>query len=68
MRNRRMARELALQLLYQRELSADAPSGEEHPSLDGVDTSTDAGVFCKGLIEGVIDHIDELDEVVKPFL
>ncbi len=68
MKNRRMARELALQLLYQRELSADALSGDEQASLDGIDTSADAGVFCKELVEGVIAHIEELDEVIKPYL
>jgi N utilization substance protein B len=68
MKNRRMARELALQLLYQRELSADGVSGDEQASLDGIDLSTDAGVFCKALIEGVIEHIDELDSILKPYL
>ena len=68
MKNRRMARELALQLLYQRELSVDAAADETQASLDGIDLSTDAGVFCNELIEGVIERIDELDSIVEPFL
>ena len=68
MKNRRMARELALQLLYQRELSVDGLSGEPEPSLDGIDLSTDAGVFCKELIEGVMGNIDELDNMLEPHL
>ena len=68
MKNRRMARELALQLLYQRELSADALSDDAQASLDGIDLSSEAGVFCKALIEGVIERIDELDFILKPYL
>jgi N utilization substance protein B len=63
-----MARELALQLLYQRELSADEVSGDTQASLNGIDLSTDAGLFCKELIEGVTGHIDELDSTIKPYL
>lgn len=68
MKNRRMARELALQLLYQRELSADEGTEEAGVSLDGIDLSTDAGVFCKELIEGVIGRLDELDAIIEPYL
>lgn len=68
MKNRRMARELALQLLYQRELSAGEGTEEAEASLDGIDLSTDAGVFCKELVEGVIGRLDELDAIVEPYL
>jgi N utilization substance protein B len=68
MKNRRMARELALQLLYQRELSVDDSTDEAGGVLDGIDLSSDAGVFCKELIEGVIGRLDELDAIIEPFL
>lgn len=68
MKNRRMARELALQLLYQRELSADEASEDVQASLDGIDLSTDAGRFCKELIEGVIGRLGELDSIIEPYL
>ena len=68
MKNRRMARELALQLLYQRELSASEVTEDAEPSLDGIDLSTDAGVFCKELIEGVIGRLEELDSIIEPYL
>lgn len=63
-----MARELVLQLLYQRELSAGGEADDTQASLDGIDTSTNAGVFCKELIEGVTECIDELDSLVEPYL
>ena len=63
-----MARELVLQLLYQKELSADGEASDTQASLDGIDLSTEAGVFCKELIEGVIERIDELDAIIEPYL
>ena len=68
MKNRRLARELVLQLLYQRELASkeDEASGDPEKLLEGSNLTGSAGGFCKELIKGVIEHLDELDAIIEP--
>jgi transcription antitermination protein NusB len=65
---RRTARERALQALYQLEI-ADGPPGEALQSAwaaAGTDRpDPDAQQFALSLVEGVRDHLDEIDAVIQ---
>ena len=69
MKNRRLARELVLQLLYQRELASKEDEGPADPEelLDGRHLTGSAGEFCEELIGGVVEHLTELDAIIEPF-
>lgn len=69
MKNRRLARELVLQLLYQRELASleEEVSSDPEELLKGITLTGSAGGFCKELINGVVGHIDELDVIIEPY-
>ncbi len=69
MKNRRLARELVLQLLYQKELASleEEVSSDPEELLKGITLTGSAGSFCKELISGVVGHIDELDVIIEPY-
>ncbi|MEE9543422.1 MAG: transcription antitermination factor NusB [Thermodesulfobacteriota bacterium] len=69
MKNRRLARELVLQLLYQRELASldEEVSSDPEKLLEGITLTGSAGGFCKELIGGVLVHIEELDAIIEPY-
>ncbi len=62
MGSRRRARELALQLLYQYEMTATAPE-QMQENLEEWKNATD-GIrqFADALIRGTLEHLDEIDE------
>ena len=64
MGTRRQARESALQVLYQLEMS-----GEESPSLFDAEVLSELGPevkeFASGLVDGVKEHMGEIDELIS---
>jgi len=69
MGSRRKAREYALQVLYQRDVAGDAPSGtlndywrqQEEPVEETV------RAFCGKLVEGVHEHRGDIDEMIGKY-
>jgi N utilization substance protein B len=58
---RRKGRELALQVLYQVELSGDGPERVMETFSDSFDSSPKAREFGEGLVRGVLSRRDEID-------
>jgi N utilization substance protein B len=69
MKNRHMARELVLQLLYQRELAGKDGDAADSPEalLEGKHLTGSAGEFCEALVYGVVEHVQELDDIIEPY-
>ena len=59
---RRRARELTLQLLYQRELTKAEPEEMQAHFDEWRGSSAGVRAFANQLLQGVLDHLDEIDE------
>ena len=68
MKTRRIAREKALQSLYQRDLSQAAFEDSREEILRDFRSSGGAGGYCSDLLEGVLSNRDELDAIIVPYL
>jgi len=58
---RRRARELALQLLYQHELTGAEPEKMQEEFEDWAKAPEDAQLFASELVEGAIANLEEID-------
>ena len=62
---RRRAREIALQVLYQLDISQDAPKEALSVYFDNFRPSEKAREFCQRLIEGVCQNREEIDRLIE---
>lgn len=62
MGSRRQARELALQLLYQNELTGADPADMQRHSEAWSGAGEDVRAFADGLLRGVIERLDVIDD------
>lgn len=62
---RRSGRELALQALYQIEMTGDASPGALERFLDHFEGSARAKEFAQRLVSGVIAHREEIDRLIQ---
>jgi N utilization substance protein B len=60
--SRRRARELALQLLYQYELTGASPDHMQANSEDWSGATDGVREFAKALLEGALAHLGEIDD------
>lgn len=65
MGTRRKARELALQALYQIEMTGDSSSASVERFLNHFEGSAAAREFARRLVSGVIAHRDEIDRRIR---
>lgn len=65
MRNRTIARELALQALYQLDLRGDYMTGDVEAFCKENTDKTDIYQFAMSLIQGCRSHIEEIDEEIS---
>ena len=65
MGKRRSARELALKFLYQAEFNSDSPDSELDPFLERANVSEEIQNFTQTLIENLLIHEKEVDELLK---
>jgi len=61
---RRTAREKALQALFQIDLADIPPNEAIEYVLDGEEVDS----FLSSLVNGTVEHIEEIDEMIKPHL
>jgi len=59
--SRRRSRELALQLLYQYELTGASPDHMQASSEDWMSASDGVREFANLLLEGALEHLDDID-------
>lgn len=65
MRKRTLAREMALQMLYQREIKGEQTTSE-WPDFSQVQTDDETvRSYARILVDGVIEHLDEINQAVK---
>lgn len=62
---RRRAREFALQVLYQIDVTHREVGEALSLFWDNFASDEESRDFCEGLVRGVIDHCDELDRLIK---
>ncbi|MTH52353.1 transcription antitermination factor NusB [Bacillus mangrovi] len=62
--NRRAAREKALQALFQ----IDVSQIETEDALQHAFDEEEVDSFARGLVTGTINHLEEIDELIKPHL
>lgn len=67
MGSRRKSRECALQLLYQMELGGQDLKNAASLFWQSHDTEEDIKKFADQLVEGVIGHLEEIDDVLSVF-
>ena len=65
MGKRRRSRELAIKVLFHLEFSRDDPASAFDLICENFGASGEITVFSKELVEGVYDHIKELDELLS---
>ena len=65
MGKRRSARELALKFLYQAEFNSDSPDSELDPFLERANVSEEIQNFTQTLIENLLIHEKEVDDLLK---
>jgi N utilization substance protein B len=65
MGTRRKARELALQALYQTDMTGDYSPRAIEFFLAHFEGSAKAKEFARGLVSGVLSHRDEIDRLIK---
>lgn len=64
--NRRQAREYTLQVLFERDFTgALSPEAYSQRSLDSESEKTDDSVFAEELINGTLNHLEEIDRVIQ---
>src|SRR5262245_31654712 len=61
---RRKGRELAIQALYQIELTGDASGAAIRAFLERAEAGTHAKEFAAALVDGVRAHLDDLDQLI----
>ena len=61
---RREGREAAIQFLYQRDLNAGDERGD-YFAMRGISPS--ARRFCEELLDGIANHSDEVDDLIREF-
>jgi transcription antitermination protein NusB len=64
MGSRRHSREIALQLLYQMEMTESAPRVALDLYYANFEASPDARPFAERLVEGVVLHREEIDQLI----
>ncbi len=62
---RRKSREMALQVLYQIEITGDASRSAVELFFSHFDGSVKAIDFARSLVSGVLDHKDEIDRAIR---
>ncbi len=65
MGTRRKGRELALQALYQIEITGDASTGAVESFLNHFEGSAAAKVFARRMVSGVISQCGEIDRLIE---
>jgi N utilization substance protein B len=64
---RHKARELALQVLYEIDSVGHKPEETLERILSEIETSADASDFVTGLVKGVIENREQLDQNIRDF-
>jgi N utilization substance protein B len=64
---RHKARELALQVLYEIDSVGHKPDQTLERILSKIETSADASDFVTGLVKGVIENREQLDQNIRDF-
>jgi N utilization substance protein B len=64
---RRKAREVALQALYEIDVSDHAPDSVITRSIEVCALNPDGASFTRGLLEGVVNNRDKIDEQIHSF-
>ena len=67
-RARRKARSLALQAIYQWQLNVDSVANIKMQFLDKINSNKVDSTYFNELLDGVINNIESIDQVIIPFL
>ncbi|MEI4260080.1 MAG: transcription antitermination factor NusB [Candidatus Dasytiphilus stammeri] len=67
-RNRKRARECALQVLYGWQLSGDDISKIEHQFLSDLNGKNIDFIYFHDLLHGVVNHYPEIDQLIKIYI
>jgi transcription antitermination protein NusB len=65
MGERRRGREYALQLLYQQDVGRGNPEEAAATFWEGKKTSSESRAFAEQLVKGTLDHLDEIDAILR---